>query len=365
MNRATGTYQTVEHSVVEHSGRALEAFIPYPLPSVQKLELDKPLINALAAALYELGRLEGVAASLADKHIFRYLYIRQEAVLSSQIEGSHATLLDLFKYELHELPGCQDTREVANYVKAIEHGLRRLRDDSHPVNNRLLREMHAIAFAAGPREDIRPGEFRDVQNASPGQASRETAAVPLPHFQIEQCMHDLDIFLDNDNSGIHPLIKAGLAHAQFETIQPFREGNGRLGRLLVACYLCHEKTLSDPMLCLSLYFRQNQHSYTDHLGNVRASGDWESWLEFFLEGVRSTACLAVEATFAIRSLLSEDSEIIAQQSSQSRMPSKLHTLFETMPVLTVTEAARCLDTSFRTASIAMQSLCKNWHNSRN
>ena len=353
MNRETGTYQTVEHN-----GTALEAFIPHPLPPAQKLELDEPLANALAAALYELGRLEGVTASLADEHIFRYLYIRQEAVQSSQIEGSSSTLADLFKFEINEMPRLQGIREVSNHVKAIEHGLRRLRDDGYPVNNRLLREMHIILFAAGPREDKRPGEFRDFQNAIQGRAPKETAFVPPPHFQIEQCMHDLDIFLDNDDSGTHPLLKAGVAQAQFETIQPFRDGNGRLSRLLPTLYLCHTKILSNPLLCLSLYLKQHQESYIGYLNQVRATGDWESWLKFFLEGVRATAWGTVETAFAIRSLLAEDAETIAQQDSQSRTPLRLHTLFMTMPVLTVAEAARCLDTSFPTASAAMKSLCE-------
>ena len=353
MNRETGTYQTVDYN-----GRQFEAFIPHPLPPAQQLELDEALSNALASALFELGRLEGIAMWMDDKHIFLYQYIRQEAVQSSQIEGAHSTLPDLFKYEVNEPPEFQDVIEVSNYVQAIEHGLRRLRDDGWPVTNRLLREMHAILLASGRGGDKRPGEFRDFQNAIQGKEFGEIAFVPPPPFEVESCMHHLEIFLNDDNSGIHPLIKAGLAHAQFETIHPFLDGNGRLGRLLITFYLCHENILSYPLLYLSLYLRQHRDSYIEHLNNVRVTGDWESWLKFFLEGVRSTAWLAVETASSIGSLLDEDAKKITQHSYQSKMPLRLHTLLKTTPILTVAEATKRLDTSFKTASTAMKALCE-------
>ena len=265
----------------------VRAFVPAPLPPVPPLELIGPVRAALDQALLALGRLDGAAAALPDAHLLLYTYVRKEAVLSSQIEGTQSTLDDLLTHELGEAPGVpvEDVAEVSRYVEAMNHGLRRLQAN-FPLSNRLLREMHEILLADGRGAEKTPGEFRRSQNWIGGSRPGNAAFVPPPPQDVDSCMGDLERFLHSDTP---PLVKAALAHVQFETIHPFLDGNGRIGRLLITLLLCHDRVLREPLLYSSLYLKQHRQQYYAELNAVRESGDFERWLEFFATAIRVSA----------------------------------------------------------------------------
>ena len=282
----------------EHNGRyevtwtvseAVRAFIPAPLPPVPDLDIAS-LQPTMARAHLSLGRLDGLALQLPDTPLFLYSYVRKEAVLSSQIEGTQSSLSDLMLFEMDDAPGVpvDDVVEVSNYVKAMEHGLRRLRE-GFPLSNRLIREIHAELLSRGRGSDKLPGEFRRSQNWIGGSRPGTAYYVPPPHNAVPDCMGELEKFLHAQETNLPPLVKAGLSHAQFESIHPFLDGNGRVGRLLIALLLVHDEVLRQPMLYLSLYFKHHRQTYYELLSGLRENGDWEEWLLFFLEGVTQTA----------------------------------------------------------------------------
>ena len=285
---ATGTY-----TVTTTTGEPVRAFIPHPLPPQPALDLAA-VQTSLEDALLALGRLDSLSTLLPDPHLFLYTYIRKEAVLSSQIEGTQSSLSDLLRFELAELPGVptDDVAEVSRYVAALEHGLQRLRE-GFPLSNRLLREIHFILLEHGRGSNMAPGEFRRSQNWIGGSRPGNARFVPPPPQAVQDCMANLERFLHAQHSGLATLVRAGLAHVQFETIHPFLDGNGRVGRLLITFLLCHEGMLQEPLLYLSLYFKEHRQEYYALLDDVRRNGDWEAWLIFFLEGVKQTADGAV------------------------------------------------------------------------
>ncbi|MGI2325427.1 MULTISPECIES: Fic family protein [unclassified Methylococcus] len=277
---STGTWQ-----MVSAGGEAVRAFVPAALPPVPPLDMPAARQQKLEQALLALGRLDAIAALLPEPDIFLYAYVRREAVLSSQIEGTQSSLSDLLIFELDEAPGVpfDDVVEVSNYVAALEHGMARLKE-GFPLCNRLIRELHAKLLARGRGAGKAPGEFRATQNWIGGTRPGNAIFVPPPPQEVEPCMGELERFLhDADSPGA--LVKAALAHVQFETIHPFLDGNGRVGRLLIAFILHHEGVLRQPLLYLSLYFKQHRGEYYRLLDTVRQTGDWEAWLDFFLEGV--------------------------------------------------------------------------------
>ena len=266
----TGQYET---TIV--GDETVRAFVPAPLPPTPALDLvalQRPLEEALLA----LGRLDSLSVLLPDAHLFLYTYVRKEAVLSSQIEGTQSSLSDLLLFELEEVPGTplDDVVEVSNYVTALEHGLRRMRK-GFPLCNRLIREIHAELLARGRGSDKTPGEFRRSQNWIGGSRPGTARFVPAPAHAVAECMSDLERFLHTEACGLPALLRAGLAHVQFETIHPFLDGNGRVGRLLITFLLCHDGVLREPLLYLSLYFKQHRESYYELLNDVRKNGDWE------------------------------------------------------------------------------------------
>lgn len=275
-------------------GETIQAFVPLPLPPNPRLDLEGPLQQLLESAVLALGRLDSITTLLPDEELFLYAYVRKEAVLSSQIEGTQSSLSDLLLFELEDAPGAPnaDVHEVSNYVAAMEHGLKRLKDD-FPLSNRLIREVHEILLSHGRGSSKSPGEFRRSQNWIGGTRPGNAVYVPPPHTVLQDCMADFERFLHRDADGLPVLLRAGLAHVQFETIHPFIDGNGRVGRLLITLLLCHAGILHQPMLYLSLYFKQYRSEYYEMLNNVRLTGNWEAWLTFFLEGVRLTADGAV------------------------------------------------------------------------
>ena len=338
-------------------GEPVRAFVPAPLPPDPALVLDGPLQQALEAATLALGRLDAVSMLLPDDTIFLYAYVRKEAVLSSQIEGTQSTLSDLLRFELEDAPGVpvEDVVEVSNYVAALDYGLRRL-GEGFPLSNRLIREIHAVLLSRGRGSGKAPGEFRRSQNWIGGTRPGNAQFVPPPHTAVPDCMAALERFCHADD-GLPSLVRAGLAHVQFETIHPFLDGNGRVGRLLVALLLCDAGALRQPLLYLSLYFKQHRSYYYDLLNRVRDTGDWEEWLAFFLEGVQVTAEGAVATSRRLAETFAADRTAI-EGAAGRRAGSALRVLdaLKMRPVLSLAEVCNRSGLSFPAASSAMQTL---------
>ena len=267
------------------------AFVPAPLPPDPPIRIDPRTQDLLDEANQALGRLDGVTLLLSDPGQFLYSYVRKEAVLSSQIEGTQSSLSDLLLFENEAAPGVplDDVEETSNYIAAMNHGLQRIESGELPLSNRLLREVHALLMSGVRGGDKAPGEFRRSQNWLGGTRPGNARFVPPPATEVMAAMSDLEKFLHDDPDPTPILVKAALAHVQFETIHPFLDGNGRVGRLLITLLLCSEKVLQQPLLYLSLYFKQHRDAYYDHLQRVRTEGAWEDWLAFFLEGVIAVA----------------------------------------------------------------------------
>ena len=351
---ATGRYQSMARV-----GEQFKAFVPVPLPPDPPLALDGTLQQALERALLALGRLDSISTMLPAPELFIYSYIRKEAVLSSQIEGTQSSLSDLLLYELEQAPGVPrndlDVVEVSNYVAALDHGIARLRGD-FPLSNRLIREIHGVLLASGRGSEKSPGEFRRSQNWIGGTRPGNARFVPPPHPAVPDCMAALERFLHADDDGLPLLVRAGLAHVQFETIHPFLDGNGRVGRLLITFLLCHGGALREPLLYLSLYFKQNRATYYDLLDRVRHEGDWEAWLGFFLEGVRQVATEAVVAAERLEAMFQKDRAMIEAAGRRAGSALRVHEAIKARPVLSVSSAADATGLSFPAVSSAMNLL---------
>ena len=288
-------------------GEKAQAFVPAPLPPAPPIEWSSKLREKFDQALLALGRLDSVSVLLPDTSLFLYMYVRKEAVLSSMIEGTQSSLSDLLMFEFEHQPGVplDDVQEVSNYVAALHHGLRRLEED-FPLSLRLLKEIHSVLLSKGRGKECDPGEFRRSQNRIGGSRPDNAAFVPPPPEYLQECMGKLELFLHDLPEKTPVLIKAAMAHAQFETIHPFLDGNGRLGRLIITLLLCSEKVLKEPMLYLSLYFKTYRQRYYELLNEVRLTGDWEAWLNFFADAVIHTATKAVETAQQLMKLSAED-----------------------------------------------------------
>ena len=347
----TGTYD-----VLAIGGEKVRAFVPAPLPPVPPLLFEGALQQALADAVHTLGRLDEASAHLPDKTMFLYTYVRKEAVLSSQIEGTQSSISDLLLFELNEAPGVplNDVVEVSNYVAALEHGLARLRD-GFPLSNRLIREIHEVLLSRGRGSGKDPGEFRRSQNWIGGTRPGNAAFVPPPHTKVPECMADLERYLHSENEG-PALVRAALAHVQFETIHPFLDGNGRVGRLLVTLLLCHAGVLRDPLLYLSLYLKQNRATYYELLDRVRRDGDWEAWLAFFLEGVKVTSEGAVSTAERLSKMFAKDRGRIEGSGRRATSALKIHDALKARPILSMSEARKRTGLSFPAVSSAMELL---------
>ncbi len=293
-------------------GEKVQAFVPAPLPPCPPIDWTPELRNKFDQALLALGRLDSVSTLLPDTSLFLYMYVRKEAVLSSMIEGTQSSLSDLLLFELDQEPGVplDDVREVSNYVAALDHGLRLLKEGL-PLSLRLFREIHGVLLTKGRGSNQTPGEFRRSQNWIGGTRPGNAAFVPPPAEEVLECMSKLELFLHDQPEPTPVLLKAALAHVQFETIHPFLDGNGRLGRLLIALLLCEQKVLREPILYLSLYFKTHRQHYYELLNNVRMTGDWEAWLDFFAEAVIVTATQAVETAQQLLDLSNQDRDKIS------------------------------------------------------
>ncbi|MEE4365243.1 MAG: Fic family protein [Desulfotignum sp.] len=292
-------------------GEKARAFVPAPLPPAPPIEWSSGLREKFDRALLALGRLDSVSVLLPDTSLFLYMYVRKEAVLSSMIEGTQSSLSDLLMFEFAHQPGVplDDVQEVSNYAAALNHGLRRIGED-FPLSIRLLKEIHKVLLSKGRGKESGPGEFRRSQNWIGGSRPGSAAFVPPPPEHLQECMGKLELFLHDQPEKTPVLIKAALAHVQFETIHPFLDGNGRLGRLIITLLLCSEKVLKEPMLYLSLYFKTYRQRYYELLNQVRLTGDWEAWLDFFADAVIHTATKAVEAAQQLMKLSAEDGQRI-------------------------------------------------------
>ena len=353
MNRGmTGRYET---TIV--GGDSVRAFIPPALPPVPPLHLAGETPRLLESAVLAIGRLDGVATQLPDVPLFLYAYVRKEAVLSSQIEGTQSSLSDLLLFEMNEAPGAplDDVTEVSNYVAALEHGLTRLRE-GFPLSNRLFREVHGVLLSRGRGSGKDPGEFRRTQNWIGGSRPGNAVFVPPPHTAVPECMKALEKFLHARNDGISEIVRAGLAHVQFETIHPFLDGNGRIGRLLVTLLLCDAGVLREPLLYLSLYFKQHRATYYELLGRVRQDGDWEAWMEFFLEGVRATATGAVETSQRLARMFQADRGLISSRGRRAASALRVHDVLKARPITSLAAISRTTGLSFPTASSATKLL---------
>lgn len=351
---ATGTYtQSAAGS------ETVRAFVPAPLPPTPTLDLNGARQTLLERATLAVGRLDSVSMLLPDPQLFLYAYVRREAVLSSQIEGTQSSLSDLLLFELDEVPGVpfDDVVEVSNYIAALEHGMSRLRD-GFPLCNRLLREMHEHLMARGRGSDKAPGEFRRSQNWIGGTRPGNARFVPAPPRQVESCMAALEGFIHGqDQADPTPvLLKAALAHVQFETIHPFLDGNGRLGRLLIAMVLHDGGLLAQPLLYLSLYFKQHRAVYYELLDRVRTHGDWEAWVDFFLEGVEQTATGAVQTARRLAALFQQDTQRTDATGRGAANAQRVLGALRSRPLSSLRQLCQDAGMTFPTASKSMQAL---------
>ena len=317
-------------------GELVRAFVPPPLPPEPPVDILS-LLERLSVADRALGRLDGITTLLPRHELFLYMYVRKEAVLSSQIEGTQSTLTDLLRFETEARAGepIDDIREVSNYVDAMMFALERL--EQLPLSLRLVREMHSRLLRSGRGDTKDPGEFRRSQNWIGGTRPGNALFVPPPISELDNCLAALEAFLHEDQSRLPPLIKAGMLHVQFETIHPFLDGNGRIGRLLVTIYLCVQGVLQKPLLYLSLYLKTHRAEYYRLLQEVREQGAWEAWLDFFLQGVAETANQAFDAANRIVELFKVDRERITAQSERVGSALRVHEILQQHPFLTAAQ----------------------------
>jgi len=354
MQRGTaGSYQTTTVG-----GESVRAFVPHPLPPTPPLQIDVGRQRLLERALLACGRLDAITALLPDPDLFLYAYVRREAVLSSQIEGTQSSLSDLLMFELNQAPGVpfDDVSEVSNYVAALEHGLVRLREGI-PLSSRLIRELHAKLMASGRGAHQQPGEFRGSQNWIGGTRPGNASFVPPPPQEVEPCMAALERFL-HDEQVASALLKAALAHVQFETIHPFLDGNGRVGRLLIALILHQEQVLRQPLLYLSLYFKQHRAEYYRQLDAVRHTGDWEGWIEFFLEGVEQTATGAVDTAHRLLELIERDAQRLRDLGRSAATALRVFQALRMRPVANIGFLSEQAGVSFATAARHVEALVR-------
>lgn len=335
----------------------VQAFVPRSLPPAPPLQIDSRLRELLDKALLALGRLDSVSTLLPDTHLSLYMYVRKEAVLSSQIEGTQSSLSDLLLFELDETPGVpvDDVIGVSNYVAALDLGLKRLQEN-FPLSNRLIREIHGVLLSRGRGKDKQPGEFRRSQNWIGGTRPGNASFVPPPPNRMHEAMSDLERFLHDKPERTPVLIKAALVHVQFETIHPFLDGNGRVGRLLIPLLFHAEGLLREPLLYMSLYFKERRPEYYDLLNQVRMEGDWEKWLGFFAEGVIEISENAVETARRLVRVGNEDLGRIQKLGRSSGSCIQIHHALMRRPVGTIAWLSKETGLSVPTVTSALRTL---------
>lgn len=311
-------------------GVSCQAFVPYALPPNPPLQIDNKLQSRINQAMLALGRLDAISTLLPDAQLFLYSYVRKEAVMSSQIEGTQSSLSDLMLYEMDAMPGVpmDDVQEVSCYVSALNLGVQRIREQQ-PISFRLVTELHQALMISGRGSNRCPGEFRKSQVWIGGHRPDEATFVPVPANEISNCWADLERFINDVPESTDPLIKAALSHVQFETIHPFMDGNGRIGRLLIPLILVEAKVIHEPLLYLSVFFKKHRQSYYERLNDVRLTGNWEAWLLFFVDAVAETANQAVETAQQLNALRQKDRARVNELGRQAGSASQIiDALFE-------------------------------------
>lgn len=320
---------------VTTAGEPFEAFMPAPLPPQPPLAWSPVLRKRFDAALVALGRLDAVTSLLPNAALLLYSFVRKEAVLSSQIEGTQSSIADLLLYEIDEQPGVpvEDAQEVSRCVAALETGLKKLRGGL-PVCTRLLCDMHKVLLSHPRGRSKAPGEVRRSQVWIGGTRPGNAAFVPPPANAVAECLNHLERFLNDEPEATPPLVKAALAHVQFETIHPFLDGNGRIGRLLIVMQLVADGVLRQPMLYPSLFFKTHRALYYELLNEVRLRGDWERWLDYFAEGIEVSATQAVTTANALLKLVNADRDRIAQLGRAAASALAVHQALQRQPLAT-------------------------------
>jgi len=334
MNRG----QTGRYTSAIAGGVSCQAFVPDSLPPEPPLQIDAKLQGRISQAMLALGRLDAISTLLPDCSLFLYSYVRKEAVMSSQIEGTQSSLSDLMLYEMDAIPGVpiDDVQEVSCYVSALNLGIQRIRE-GQPISFRLITELHQVLMTSGRGTNRCPGEFRKSQVWIGGHRPDEATFVPAPANEIADCWADLERFINDVPDSTDPLIKAALSHVQFETIHPFMDGNGRIGRLLIPLILIEAKIINEPLLYLSVFFKKHRQTYYERLNDVRLTGDWEAWLLFFVDAVTDTASQAVRTAQQLNALRQKDKARISELGRQAGSASQIiDALFE-QPVASVSK----------------------------
>jgi len=362
MRRETGTY-----TVSTTSGETVKAFVPRPLPPSPPLDPDGEVAALIHRATLELARLNVASKMVPSPEWFLYGFVRKEAILTSQIEGTLATLTDLLAYEAEaggagDIGGVGgvglggDIKEVCNYLDALEYARAQMAAPRGlPVSLRLLRESHKRLMKGVRGESKQPGEFRRSQNWIGGARPSQAAFVPPPPEKVMECLDALEKYLDSDDA-LPAIVRTGLVHVQFETIHPFLDGNGRVGRLLIGLLLQKWGLLDSPLLYISLHFKRRQREYYERLDGVRTAGDWEGWTTFFLEGVASVAREATDTAGRLFALFERDRRSLLESSTASVAALKLLAALPANPIVTIARAVKLLDATKPTATKAVGQL---------
>ncbi len=350
------------------SGEAeYKSFYPNPLPPT--LEMDEEMISLLLTANKHVVSLENIVSQIPSIQLFVSMYVRKEALMSSQIEGTQTTLEDVLDPNISENAN-RDVSDVINYIKATEYSIERLK--TLPLCNRLIKEAHTVLMQNVRGQDKSPGEFRHSQNWIGGQGStlKNARYIPPNVLDMQECISDLEKYVNSDDS-LDNLIRAALIHYQFETIHPFLDGNGRVGRLLITLFLMEKKVLSSPALYISYFLKKNRIEYYDRMTEVRTKGNYEQWIKFFLRAVAESAEDAIETILQLKSLHEKNVALIAQSLKRPTNALRLFEYLEQNPIIDITKTANALDLTFNTVSntihrlIALGILSANNNASRN
>jgi Fic family protein len=353
MARTTGI-----HVVTNTLGEPVRAFVPHALPPARPELAPEVWAQLNDSALMALQRLSAVAGLVPSVDWLLYSAVRQEAMLTSQIEGTQATLVDLFDEEAGlTIANPDDVQEVTNYLRAFQAVQAQLRDPQGlPISVRLLNEAHALLLDGARGSGKQPGELRQSQNWIGGTRPGNASFVPPPAERVPALLADLERFIHTEKTKLPALVRVALVHAQFETIHPYLDGNGRIGRLLIAALLEHWRLLPEPLMYLSGYLKQHQAEYYRRLSAIRTEGDWEGWVRFFLEAVESAATQAERTVVSLASLVASDRRRLLAHPKANAMSYRLFELLPTMPRLTVDRVCKSLVTTFPTANAAVRLL---------
>ena len=353
MNRG----QTGRYTTAIAGGMTCQAFVPAPLPPSPPLEIDNKLQSRISQAMLALGRLDAISNLLPDAHLFLYSYIRKEAVMSSQIEGTQSSLSDLMLYEMHGVPGVpmDDVQEVSCYVSALNLGITRIREGK-PISYRLVTELHQALMTSGRGINRSPGEFRKNQVWIGGHRPDEATFVPTPANELANCWAELERYINDLPEATDPLIKAALSHVQFETIHPFMDGNGRIGRLLIPLILVEAKVISEPLLYLSVFFKKHRQTYYQRLNQVRLTGDWEAWLLFFVDAVAETATQAVATARQLNALRATDKTRLNDLGRLSASASQIIDALFQQPIASINKLIELTGLTAATIGKALEAL---------